>query len=38
MAVNNNGCFSLIALLRYTTHDVQDQYRQFAYQLYRKYH
>ena len=30
MVSNNKGCFPLIALLCYTKHDVQRQYRQFA--------
>ena len=38
MAINNEGCFPLIAWLCYRIHDVQRQYRQFAEQLYRKYH
>ena len=30
MAMNNEGCFPLIALLCYTIHDVQRKYRQIA--------
>ena len=38
MAINNEECFPPIAWLCYTKHHVQRQYRQFAYQIYRKYH
>ena len=30
MAINNKGCFPLIALPCYAKHDAQRQYRQFA--------